>query len=357
MADYHEFLSDRGWYRDPTQPTTRGQSSRPGITIPSYWSYWYSRLDEAEPNMDLRITLPSHGPCCPSRRHALQELSQYAQQSEALDPSDTDDDLAPETRSLNNPVTPTKPSSRENQTLADAPKKSQKVTRKFSEADLKDQTPSKRPKLSTRPSIASQSPEIAAFEQAQSQSQSPLPTSLCLVSHSKGPTSTTTMQVEEGSRSQPDDNENLKDSIVAGMERMQTTSSLASADGYVFIHDPQVSAKLKQKEWKLCHLLNSEAGKVCTHDAQDSSETETDGMTTTLSLAAEDEKMRTYDAEDSSESETDETETTPSLSSDDEKVRTYNPQDSSEADTHQKESTPSLGGEIIYYFGYDEIMY
>ena len=220
MADYHNFLSDRGWYRDPTQPTTRGQSSRPGITIPSYWSFWYSRLDEAEPNMDPRITLPSHGPCCPSRRHALEELSHYAQQSEALDPSDTDDDLAPETGSLDNPITPTKPSSRENQTLADAPKKSQKATRKFSEADLQDTTRSKRPKLSTRPSIISRSPEIATVEQTQSQSQSPLPTSLRPASHSNGPTSRATMQEEEGSRRQSDINDNLKDLIVAGMGRM-----------------------------------------------------------------------------------------------------------------------------------------
>lgn len=247
--------------------------------------------------MGPRITLPSHGFCCPSRRHALQEISQYAQQSEALEPSDTDDDLAPDTRSISNPVTPTKPSSRENQTLANAPKKSQKLTRKFSESDLQDLTPSKRPRLSTRPSVASRSPEIATVEQAQS--QSPLPTSLRPVPHSKGPTSRRTMQVEEGSRSQPDNNDNLKDSIEAGMERMEITPSLSSEDG-----------------------------KVRTHDAQDLSEAETDGMKTTPSLASEDEEMRTYDAEDSSE-----------------------------ADTDQNEPTPSLGGEIFNFFGYDVIMY
>ena len=386
MADYHRFLSDRGWYRDSIQPTTRSPSSSPDITSTANWSYRYDLLAIAEPKMDTRITLPSHGPCCPSRRHALRELSQYAQQSEALEPSDTDDDLAPEPRSLNNPVTPTKPSSRENQTLADAPKKSQKVTRNFSEADLQDPTPSKRPKLSTRPSIVSQSPEIAAVEKTQSQSQSPLPTSLRPASHSNGPTSRATMQEEEGSRRQSDINDNLKDPIVAGMGRMQITSSLASLDGYVYIHDPQVSAKLKQTEWKLRHLLSSEDGKVRTYDAEDSSESETDGIETTPSLssedgkarthdaqdsseaktdemkttpsfASEDEEMRIYDAEDSSEAETDRMMTTPSLASGNEKVRTYNPQDSGEAETDQKELTPSLGGEIIYYFGYDEIMY
>ena len=307
--------------------------------------------------MDPRITLPSHGPCCPSRRHALQELSQFAQQSEALEPSGTDDDLAPETRTLNNPVTPTKPSSRENQTLADAPKESQKVTRKFSEAELLDPTPSKRPKLSTRPSIVSQSPDIAAVEQAQSQSQYPLPTSLRPVSHSKGPTTTTTMQVEEGSRSQPDNNGNLKDSIEAGMERMQITSFLASQDEYVYIHNPQDSSEAETDGMEITPSLSPEDGKVRTHVAQDSSEVETDGMENTPSLASEDEEMRTYDAEDCSESETDRMLTPPSLASDDEKVRTYNPQDSSEAETDQKEPTPSLGGEIIYYFGYDVGMY
>ena len=144
MADYHRFLSDRRWYRDSPQPTTRSPSSSPDITSTADWSYWYDLLAIAEPKMDTRITLPSHGRCCPSRRHALRELSQHAQQSEALEPSDI--------------------------------------------------------------------------------------------------------------------NDNLKDLIVAGMGRMQITSSLASLDGYVYIHDPQLSAKLKQTEWKLRHLLNSEDG-------------------------------------------------------------------------------------------------
>ena len=243
-----------------------------------------------------------------------------------MEPSDKDDLLAPETRSLSNPVTSTKPSSRENQTLADAPKKSQKVTRKFSEADIQDSTPLKRPELSTRPSIASQSPEIAAVEQAQS--QSPLPTSFRPALHSNGPTSRTTMQVEEGSKHQPDNNHNLKYLIVAGMERMQITSSLASEDEYAYIHNPQ-----------------------------DSSEVETDGMETTPSLSSEDGKARTHDAQDSSEAETDRMMTMPSLTSEDKVVRTYTPQDSSEAETHPKKPTPSLGGEIFKFFGIDVIMY
>ena len=206
--------------------------------------------------MDPWITLPSHGSCCPSRGHALQEVSQYAQQSEALEPSDTDDDLAPDTRSLSNPVTPTKPSSRENQTLANAPKKIQKLTRKFSEADLQDSTPSKRPRFFTCPSIASRSLEIATVEQ--DRSQPPLPTSLRPARHTNEGTSRMSMQVEKYSRSQPYNKYNFVGSIEAGMERMQITSSHTSEDEYVYIHNCQNSSEAEIKRTETASSLGSD---------------------------------------------------------------------------------------------------
>ena len=257
MVEYHKIPSDHRWYRNPIQRTTKSPSNRPGITSSARWSSLPAASDS---ETDPQIALPSHRSCCPSSRHALQELSQYVQQSEALEPSDTDDNLAPDPRSLSNPVTPAKPSSRENQTVANAPKKSQKLTRKFSEADLQESTPSKRPRLVADLSIVARVPEIADIEQARFHYS--LTTRLRQAHPDNERKSNMTMQVEEDSRSRPYNGYNHQDSIEAGMERMEIASSLASEDDDVY-----------------------------SYNSQDSSAAETDRMENTPSLGSEDEDM------------------------------------------------------------------
>ncbi len=199
MIDYHKILSDHRWYRNPMQWTTKNPSNRPSSTSSAYWSGLTAASDS---ETDPRVALSSHGSCCLSSRHAVQAKSQYVQQSEALEPSHTDDDLAPDRRSLTNPVTPTKPSSREN--LANVPKKSKKYARNFSESDIEEYTPSKRPRLVARPSIAAHPDNERESNMA--------------------------MQVEDNSRSRLYNRYTPHGSIEAGMERMNITPSLASED-------------------------------------------------------------------------------------------------------------------------------
>ena len=284
MVNYHKNQSEYRWYRNSMQGTTKSPSNRPGITSSARWS-GLSAASEAETNP--RIALPSHVSCCPSSSHALQELSQYVQQSEALELSDTDDDLAPDPRSLTIPVTPTKPSSRENQTLANPPKKNQKLTRKFSEADLQDATPSKRPRLITRPSIAAQKPEIGEIEEAQF--HYPLPTRLRHAHPDNEPKSSTTLQAEEHWRRRHYHRCNPQDSSENGMERIQITSSLASENERRYTYNSQEFIEAGMERMEIASPLASEDEDVYRYNSQDSSEAETDGMENTPSLGSEDE--------------------------------------------------------------------
>ena len=283
MVDYHKILSEHRWYRNLKQRASKVPSNRLGVTSSVRWS-GLSAASESETG--LRTALPSHGSCCLSSRHAGQEKLRYVRQSETSEPSDTDDNL-PDPRSLSNPVTPIKPSSSENRTIANAPKKSQKLTRKFSEADLEESTASKRPRLAAPPAIAARRPEIAPFEHAQS--YYPLPSSLRHAHPANERKSNMTMQVEEDSRGRPYNRHNLQDSIEAGMKRIQITSSLTSENERIYTYNPQ-----------------------------DFIETEMERMEMASSLASEDEKMHTYNPQDSSEADAEQTETTPSLGSEDE---------------------------------------
>ena len=245
----------------------------------------------------------------------------FISRSEALEPSDTNDDLAPNQRSVGNLVTPTKPPSRDNQTLANAPKKSQKLIRKFSEADLEEYTPSKRPRLVNRPSIAIRKPEISGIKKAR-----PLPIRLRQAHPDNDRKSSMTMQVKGDSRSRHYNRSNPQNSIEAGMEQMKITSSLASENESMY-----------------------------TKNSQNFIEAMMDQMENATSLTSEDEDVYTYNSQKPSEVETDRIENTPSLGSEDEDEYTYNSQDSSEAETDRMETTPSLGSEDEDMFGDDEL--
>ena len=137
-GSYDKNFSEIWWYRSSMQWTTQSLSHWPGSTSSAHRS-GLSATSESE--KDPRIAFPSHGSRGLSSRHAVQERSQYMHQSEALEPSSADSDRAPDPRPLTRPVTPTEPSSRENQTLPNAPKKSKGYAHKFSEADIQDYNP------------------------------------------------------------------------------------------------------------------------------------------------------------------------------------------------------------------------
>ena len=210
----------------------------------------------------------------------------FSSRSEALEPSDTDDDLAPDPRPVGNPATPTKPSPRENQTSANAPKKNQRLTRKFYEADLEEYTPSKRPRLVDRPSIATRRPENAGIKKVH-----PLPIRLRQAHPGNQQKSSMTMQVKGDSRSRHYNRSNPQNSIEAGMEQMKITSSLASANGRMYTYSSQDSIEARMEQMEIASSLTSEDEDEYTYNSQDSSEAETDRMETTPSLGSEDEDM------------------------------------------------------------------
>ena len=160
------------------------------------------------------------------------------------------------------------------------------MIRKFSEADLEEYTPSKRPRLVNRPSIATRKPEISGIKKAR-----PLPIRLRQAHPDNDRKSSMTMQAKEESRSRHNDRYNTQDSIEAGMERMQTTSSLDSANGRMYTYSSQDSVEARMEQMEIVSSLASEDEDMYTYNSQDSSEAETDRMETTSSLGWEDEDM------------------------------------------------------------------
>lgn len=240
MGDYRKVLSDRQWYRDPMQRTTESPSYRPSITSSANWSD-LSAASESETGPG--IALPSHGPHPLSSSPAVQEIPQHIQQSEASGPSDMDVDLAPDPGSFGNPITPTKPASRPNQILPKAPNK---LTRKFSEADLEEYTPlSKHPRLVARPETAAPESEVATVSLG---------------------------------------------ALEAEMQRMRITPSLSWGNERRFTYDSEDFSGTCTGWMEITSTLASKDEDTHTYNSDDCSEAGTGSMEVTSSIASENEE-------------------------------------------------------------------